>query len=278
MISSSQLEKIFAHAAALHSEGKMKNWIYGEGTKIYILNTDCSLLMKFKVPWELGHFCFSAHEYEGQEFHLSPTGMIFKSQDQDYERTKFSPVNPPYSFEWIKRTWGILDQKTKECKPIGKIVLEDKVLRWLEKDLPHTEFVLKEKGWSLVQRNIYTGEIIQITKKPRPLTLLDKDEVMGERNIGLRTNDFFALFTFVPKLSFYFYDLPFAQAMNLSFFDMRVFLGGCFYDSLGDLEVIYGREVQKVRHGEPSADRKNIERRKELIQKIKARRRLINKG
>lgn len=271
MISSSQLEKIFAHAAALHSEGKMKNWIYGKGNVIYILNTDCSLLMRFRVPWELGHFCFSAHEYEGQEFHLSPTGMVFKTHDQDYERTKFAPINPPYSSEQVEKVWNVLEQKTKGSKLVGKVVLDDKILKWLEKDLPHVEFVLREGNWSLIQRNIYTGEVVQITKKPRPLTLLGKDEVNGEMNVGLRTNDFFALFTFSPKIDFYFYHLPFAQAMNLSFFDMRVFLGRCFYDSLGNLEVIYGREIQEVRHGEPSVDRKNIERRKELIQKIKRR-------
>ena len=111
------------------------------------------------------------------------------------------------------------------------MILERDILSYLDDSLPHVEFRWDGEEVRIIQRDIYTGKILEIERQP-------VDTVVAEP-LAMRTDDFMALFGLCQSCRFqncgsYFY------VTNLH--DIEGVVGGCLYDDLGKLQVIGGEE------------------------------------
>lgn len=197
------VEEIFSHAVALDQSGGLKNTIFAKGSEIFIINYDHTVLLHFRLRKSEGEFdhpiSFKANDYDSNNFEEKDGKVIFTSEKGEYQR---------------KKTCGVSDITPDEVKALyqkyiqdldnrQEITLSKDVIELLDTDLSHIEFSGK-KGSSIqmVQRNIYSGGIIEIEKNQ---TGFFKDSLKHNFGpIAIRTGDFQALFTFQNNLRFLF--------------------------------------------------------------------------
>jgi hypothetical protein len=134
------------------------------------------------------------------------------------------------------------------------IFFSKEIVSLLERNLSHIEFTgKKSKTIKLTQRNVYSGTLTTI--EPEKVGLIQDILPSSIEPMGIRTNDFVAVFNFKPSWQFFFYktgqgDLVYFKAHvqtrnNKSDYHRNVdgFLSGCIYDELIAIkEVTNGRE------------------------------------
>lgn len=199
---SSITEQIFSHAVALDQSGNMRNTIYATGKEVFILNYDNTILLRFRLrPSEINFqnpISFRANDYDSNEFYEENGKIVFLSGKGDYRRKKSCSV-PDLAPDSVKELFESFP------KPNGFSMTFDKgILSLLEDNLSHMEFVgEKDKELQLIQRNIYSGAIVEVQRSGKGL-ISDSKLPFNLGPLALRTNDFQAMFAFQNSLKFTF--------------------------------------------------------------------------
>lgn len=240
---SQRVEAIFAHAVAMDQSGKLRNTIYAAGNTIYILNSDNTVLLRFRLRKSETPFAhpvsFKANDYDSRSFREENGRIIFVIENGDYKREK-SCKTPGMTPEDVAELYSKYEDKENET------LLDRGVLTLLNDSLSHIEFSAEGKELSIVQRDIYSGSVIEITRsiKKRGFGLDMGEGVTSDfLPIGLRTNDLSAMFTFQDSIYFGF-PSPGQPGNYVTVrgadpkMDMSGIIACCVYDELGTVEGV----------------------------------------
>lgn len=205
------VEAIFSNAVALDQSGGLRNTIYVIEDQIFILNYDHTILLRFKLRGEEKRFehpiSFKANDYDSNVFEEIENKIIFISNNGEFQRKKICGTTDLTPLE-------VQELYTRYAYDLANrphVDLSAKVLELIDSDLSHIEFSgTKEEGIRMVQRNIYSGGIIEIEKVKAPL--FDETLIADFGPIAIKTNDFKALFSIqpydekhpIPSLRFFF--------------------------------------------------------------------------
>lgn len=235
-----QIEQIFAHAVALDQNGGLKNSIYADGKEVYIMNYDHTVLLRFRLRDSETIFdapiSFKANDYDSNEFYIEDDKIVFLSKIKGYERKKIcgKADNSP---EEVKKTFKGYMKKDLEGETL---TIDSSILSLIDEDLSHIEFSGK-KGESLkmIQRNIYTGGIVEISEMTEGIFENTLESDFGP--VGVKTKDFQALFTFQNTLKFQFplgdeTDYIVVRSIDQKKRNMIGVIALCLYDELIQLK------------------------------------------
>jgi len=231
---SDRLEDIFAHAVALQQNGRLRNTIYGMGRKVYILNTDHTVILRFRLrKTDRVEFdppiSFAANDYDSKLVGVEDGKICFIQESAGFTRVKrcLTPSTTPEDVDKIFRGY-------KVDEGVASISLHAQMLSLLDENLSHIEFSCEDGEFKMVQRNIYTGTVAEITRKAGGGLMDQTVKLEDFEPIGLRTGDFLALFTFVDSLDFHFLPDGFICVDSKDpKMPMRALVSKCVYDELG---------------------------------------------
>jgi len=238
---SATVEQVFAHAVALEQSGGLRNTIYAIGSRIYILNYDHTVLIRFRLRKSEAPFehpvSFRANDYDSNEFYEEDGRIVFASQDSGYTRVKKCGT-PDLQPEQVKDLFKKLDEVDRaDFVPLS---LDKNVLNLLDRTLSHTELIGdKGKSLKMVQRNVYSGTILEVEKTKGTMGLLSENDVLSDdiEPIAIKTNDLAALFVFQDVLTFYLPkkglgDYIIVESVNKQKRDMSCIIACCIYDEI----------------------------------------------
>ena len=234
---STRVEKIFAHAVALQQSGKLRNAIYCQNSSIYILNQDNTIIMKFPLRQREGKFipsfCFNANDYDSNLLKINEDGkVVFIQYCDEFVREKRCNL-PVVPLKIVRKTYK---SRMKDISIKNTVILTTEFIKCLQDDLSHIEFSSSKGKFKAIQKHIYTGTFITITKKDDKMSLglTTKGKLKSFEPIGIRTNDLIALFSFVHSVKFHFGN------ENVLWFEsndarmpFKGVLSHCKYDELG---------------------------------------------
>jgi hypothetical protein len=247
----------------LEQSGRLRSTVYAEGSTIYIFNSDHTLLLRFQLrnsesPFEKA-VSFRASDYDNRDFREEDGRVVFTSGVEGWKREK-SCSTPELTFEDVAAMW---ERCEEEDGLENTVLLSAELLKLLDDSLSHVEISAVDGDLKIVQRNIYSGSIIEITRESDGFGLAG-DEIKGDFGpIGLRTPDFRALFEFQPSLSFH---IPSGEGGIVvvksldSKMPLMAVLAQCLYDELGGITPAtdkgedHGRQKPKVRRSQQSID------------------------
>jgi hypothetical protein len=258
----SSLEDLFTIAVALDSTPNTSNTIYLLGRAVYIVNFDntimiCAYLRKSEPEFEKS-LSFQANDYDSSNFYEKDGKIVFEmvSSGGEYVRRKMcgsTELTP----QMVK---DIFAYYAKNKRPSVKYTFTKDISSVVDSSLSHIEFK-GQAGQSLkiIQRNIYTGELLETEPRSRGLmtaaTLKSSIEPMA-----MKTKDFLSLFSFTDKVEMYFpvegEDYPLLVKMSTRTRTMLGVIAPCLYNEIiemksylpeGGLDV--GRKVKKSRSG-----------------------------
>jgi hypothetical protein len=255
-------EHIFSHAVALQQSGRLRNTIFVHKRDVYILNYDYTVILKFQLPSKEPTFdhpvAFAANDYESSDFHEEDGMIIFKTKDSNagLVRTK-TCAGVELSFENAAEIFETHYGKMDDPK-LSRFSFKKTGLSFLEENLSHLELKARDGKWLITQRDIYSGSVIEIEKFQKGLG--DVDDLSHDFGpIGIRTNDFLALYNFNDSVMFHFPSKHTEVCLvKGDSYNMKGIIAGCLYDELGAIETIKekrdGRKEQKNRRREQKAD------------------------
>jgi len=234
---------------ALDQSGGLRNTIYAIGHEIFILNYDHTVLLRFRLRRSEGQFetpiSFKANDYDSNMFEEVDGQIVFHSEKGEYLRKK-SCGTTDLTPEEVRTLYHKYVAELPERETID---LSRDVLDLLDENLSHIEFSGEEgENIKLLQRNIYSGGIIEITKKEEGLFTERLEYAFGP--VGVKTDDFRALFTFQNTLKFSFprrgrEDFVSVRSGDESRRSITGVVACCLYD-----EIIEIREVQVQKQAE----------------------------
>jgi len=248
-----KVENIFAHAVALDQNGGLRNTIFGLGDEVYIMNYDHTILLRFPLPKSAMKFdppiSFKANDYDSDEFEQEGDKIIFTSEKNGYLRKKTCGVAEltPQQVRDLFKEYTDEDEAERHTISINKGMLE-----LLDHNLSHVEFIAEPgEEIRMIQRNIYSGGIIEVKKKGGLMDDESTDYKIGP--VAIKTGDFAALFAFTEIVNFSFpvegaedYILIKAMKSNVPFDGV---VACCLYDEIIEIKNSkhHGREKQKIR-------------------------------
>ncbi len=246
------LETIFAQAAALHQSGRFRNTVYCIGRKVYVLNQDRTVLLRFDLHRSDPNFsesvCFSASDYDSAEFQCSGDRIEFVQRAvKGFVRIR-SCKSPAYTPEQIEAVFDGFEEGQEI-----KIVLPATIRSLLDEHLSHIEFKVRKGRLRILQRDIYAGTLIRITKDDSGFDF-ESGDMPNFGPVGLRTDDFLALYSLASTIEFGFGQENVVSLRSLDpKWSMCGWLSQCIYDELGgDFD---GREKQKERSDKSALNR-----------------------
>lgn len=248
-----RVESVFAHAAAMHQSGRMRNTIYVRDKEVYILNIDSSVLLRFVLSASAVPFSqplgFNAADYESSSLYEKDGKIIFEKEEGEWN---------------VKKSCGTTELTPDQVADIfnnfspikeNKITLRSTIISLLDQKLSHVELSGKiHDSISIKQKNIYDGKVIDITrKKATGMGISEGDKITKSFGpVAIRTNDLIALFSFNDQITFGFgsHEKGYCRITGRNF-KMTGIIGLCRYDELGTIdtpkEASHGREVKKSR-------------------------------
>ena len=241
MTGTKEMEDIFAYAVALDQSGKQKNTIFCGEKTIFILNYDKTILMSISLKTESAAFeepiCFDANDYDSPMFRIEGNSIIFEINKDGYSRKKKCGTSAKgLTFENISDMYLRLSRN----KVKSKFGLRKEIMPLLSEDLSHVEIVYKDDAPMLIQRDIFSGTVIEIEKeKSQGFGFVDQDDLQPFEPIGLRTVDLDALFQYDSELSFEFTGKHYFKVKGKTT-PMIAILSQCLYDELGTVNVLLG--------------------------------------
>lgn len=228
-------EIMFSHAVALAQNGRMKSTIHCKGKDLFILNMDSTILLKYEAPQFFEEpFSFFANDYESPRMRVEGGQVAFTTNNNGIKRVKTCPA-PKMDFGKVEKMF-----KSFEPDKSQTIIINKNMAVFLEDGLSHVE-IENDKKVKLVQRDIYSGQRIEVSKNKSFESLLDLEEDLDSfPPIGIRTMDFKALFTFTDTLIWYIQkDKPWVYIEDNKG-QMKVILATCLYDELPGVKNIGG--------------------------------------
>ncbi|MCK9281516.1 MAG: hypothetical protein M0P71_12900 [Melioribacteraceae bacterium] len=233
----SYVENLFALAVALEQNSRSKNIICCSGDQVIIVNADSTILIHFKIKENLfpGDYSFYANDYESSQFEEQNGKIIFISGNEEYERKK-SCRTPDMSFKKMNLLYKKMKASLDKC---NQVTITSSVKEVLDENLSHVEIIMQKGEFELVQRDIFTGTLINVKKKEsKGIFQLHSDKIIKNTSaIGLRTGDFLGLFTFVQKIDFQISDKGFVYFQGDKM-NMTGFIATCLYDDLGTINYL----------------------------------------
>lgn len=196
-----RVEAVFAYAVAMDNRG-LRNTIHCVGKNVYIVNSDHSMILRFPLRQSEVIFSkpisFNANDYDSQTFEEVDGKIVFQTSTANYERKKICGIADTYSIQDLRKLYhNHLNAETS-----FQFSLSKDVCPLLDEDLSHTEISVEKGKLVLRQRNVYSGNIIEVTPLEKGLfTTQSLPESFGP--VGLKTKDFLSLFTFYDSLDFF---------------------------------------------------------------------------
>jgi len=251
---SSTVEQIFAHAVAMEQSGGLRNTIYAIENEVFILGYDHTILLRFKLRKSEAPFAhpvsFRANDYDSQEFYEEDGHIVFSQKSGDYTRLKRCGT-PDLSPEQVRALYHKLSDVDGE---FVEVQLDKNVIPLLDRSLSHTEFVgLAGAPLKLIQRNIYSGSVIEVEKDGGGGLLGDDNLEDSVEPIAIKTPDLMALFAFQDVLRFQLPKLGAGDYLKVDSIhkqkrDMAGVVACCVYDEIIEVkEASHGRQEQKIR-------------------------------
>ena len=234
-----KIERIFSHAVALDQSSRMKNTIYCFNRIVFILNNEGTVMLRFIIPSLSTAFSnpisFKADDYESGKFQEKDGKVIFTCIGDEFTRSKCCKT-PSLTFTDVEKIWESLIKS----QPHSTFTIHKKSLSLLEEDLSHLEISSKEKSLVIVQRDIFSGTVITLTRRKAGLDQHKPDNITRDFDpVGIRTGDFMALYSFQDSIQFGVTNQP--GYFLLKDGDMEGVVAHCLYDQLGTTEVLHGR-------------------------------------
>lgn len=194
-----RVEAIFAFAAAMDNRG-LRNTIHCVDRNVYIVNSDHSMILRFPLRQSEVVFSkpisFNANDYDSQNFEEIDGKIIFRTNSKNYERRKICGSVDTYSIKDLRKLY----HKHLNTQALFYFSLSKDICSLIDEDLSHTE-ISTEKGRLMIrQRNVYSGNIIEVQSIEEGLLTNDPLPEFGP--VALKTKDFLSLFTFHEALNF----------------------------------------------------------------------------
>jgi len=233
-------EEIFAYAAGLDQSGRMRNSILCKEREIFILNYDRTILMgcglKNTDPEFSGEFIFEANDYDSMLFTTEGGNVVFKKVVDGYIRKKRCGASKTLDYETISTLYYRYSRK----KTTSRFVLRKAIMGLLQDDLSHVEIHNDNGELKVVQRDIFSGTVIEITEEKTGLDIFDAAVLEPFDPIGLRTVDLDVLLNYDEQLTF-----SFVPGLNYFIVEgavkgFKAILSWCLYDQLGKFNAIGG--------------------------------------
>jgi len=274
---SNRVEEIFAHAVAMDQAGRLRSTIYVIDREVYIINQDNTVFLRFKLresekPFE-EPVSFRANDYDSRAFREEGGKIVFETEANGFIRTKTCGT-PDADPEEIRDMF-------KKFKPVkvNKVKLSRDILPLLEEGLSHIEIRAEEGEIKFVQRNIYSGAVIEISRAvdTGALGVDNPDELEEDFGpLGLRTGDFSALFAFNDNLVFTFPPEGQGDYCCVRSRDPKMAMDGvvacCVYDELGQIsEVSDGRKEQKKRGSQQGSDKQTVKGKEQVRKRVRTK-------
>lgn len=223
-----RLEQIFSQAAALSQAGRLKSEIHVFPGEVFIVNGDNTVLMRFDAPGISQQFSFRTDDYDSEEIKVKEGNAVFIQKTAEWVRKKIPNPVPKERRDQVKAAWARLH---KDSKSQVEFAFHRESLNLLNDKMSHIEISCEQGCLTLLQRNIYAGELLQIKENTGQFSLVQKIRP-DFKPVALRTNDFLALFAFQNQLVFWLHpQWAFVQGTVQPLYE--AFLGGCTYDEMG---------------------------------------------
>lgn len=120
-----------------------------------------------------------------------------------------------------------------------KISFSKSSLDLLDTALSHIEFVTKNGEFKILQRDIYSGDLISLERKleAEGLGLTEPEDILPDSldPLGIRTGDFLALFNFNDKINVYFPEGCQYFMIDGLHNQMQSIVAGCIFDDCGEI-------------------------------------------
>jgi len=255
-----RIETIFSHAVALDQAGRLRNLIFVRDKNVFILNQDHTVFLRFILPAGAqfsSDVSFKACDYDSPSFSDREGLIVFEQRAGDLVREK-SCTTPGMSPKEAEELFAGFPPVSD-----NKVSLHKDVLSLLDERLSHIEFSGAGGELRIIQRNIYDGTVITIKREEGSGFGVSKtDSIQTDFGpIGLRTNDFMALFAFNDHLTFSFGegDTDYCRVTGRNF-KMSGVIALCKYDELGTITTVEkeksnGRKKPQRDRGEQESDR-----------------------
>lgn len=264
-----EIETIFSYAEALDQSGRQKNTIHCWENVVYILNNDKTIILRLESSQNLfpNPIGFYASDYDSPNFVVEDGGIVFIQRNKDFERRKKCRL-PNITFQEVEDLF--YKYFLSDASPFY-LTFHKSSLDFINPDLSHIEFVIKNKEINIIQRDIYSGTIIQLSRNPQPegLGLAEDVDVLPKDMdpLGMRTGDFLSLFYFNERIKILF------PNGNLGYFAIEGTHGslsgivtGCLFDDIGTIGQLNksdkgdenGRQEQKNGNDKQEVDRKAV--------------------
>lgn len=243
---SQRIESIFSIGVALEQSGKLKNTIYVLNREIFIMNVDFSVLLKFPLRQSESTFfqplSFKASDYDSNQFYEEDGKIIFVTEKDGFEKKKICGFSEkPEKIEMLYKKYGKLFEHQQIIQGGISFNLSSGIIQHLDTDLSHIEFSSRQEQLKIIQRNIYSGTIIEISKiQGGGFGVMEEKIPLGFGPVGMRTNDFLALFSFLNTLEFAFINnegFCWIKSKDPKF-KMDGFLSLCQYDEMGSITTV----------------------------------------
>ena len=163
---SNLVEQIFAQAVALEQSGRFRNTIYASKRTIYVMNYDHTVLLRFRLRGTETAFehpvSFKANDYDSNIFEQVDGKIVFRSEKDGYEKRKICGTTDLS----VEKVESLFNEYRSTDVPRQEVQLSKSVLELLDESLSHIEFTGKKgRTLTMIQRNIYSGGIIEIQKR-----------------------------------------------------------------------------------------------------------------
>lgn len=249
---SQRIEEIFATAVAMDQSGRLRNTIYCLEDQIFIMNSDQTVILKFQLRKSENTFqhpiSFRANDYDSREFYEKDGKIIFVTENEGFKREK-SCKTPGDSPEDIAKLYADYPLIRTNSVKLGR-----GISALLDEALSHIEISAPNKQLTIQQRNIYSGTVLTLSRTEQEgglgLDSVVQDKIVDAfEPLGMRTNDFLALFAFIDRLAFFF---PAGEADYCCVrsddpkMPMEGVIALCVYDELGGIEAARKETQPKI--------------------------------
>jgi hypothetical protein len=208
-----------------------------KGDMVYCLSYDRTVCLQVRhvVPQREDEVSFRACDYEGPECGFKGKHVVFILENGARVRVP----RPPYTFNGLDALFTRL--RPSELGGAA-LMIERDILPYLDDSLPHVEFRWDGSEARIIQRDIYSGKILDIERRPI--------EGAQASPLAMRTGDFMALFGLHSSYRFQ-HCGDYFHVTNLH--GVEAVVGGCLYDDLGKLHIV-GGETDGGQESEGNAD------------------------
>lgn len=238
MIADKKIEALFSHAVAMDQSGRLRNSVYGVDRTVYVVNSDFTVALRFQLPTTSPAFSapigFAANDYDSPAFDEVDGHVVFTTEGSEFIRSKTCAT----ADRSVDEVAALFDKYPLPGDNVLNVHKDS--LSLLDESLSHIEVWGRSGKAILVQRNIYTGASIRLTRPaPKGFGLGDRDKFGSDFGpLGLRTNDFMALFSFNDEVQFIFGEgeAGYCRVRGRNF-RMEGVVSHCVYDDMGTLTV-----------------------------------------